>query len=215
MMEHVHVSVPLWIQISLALLGSGSVAAVVHLIRDQLRRRAGRLYDRGYSDISEIYRLIQELLSNIESANRILVFKSENGGGIPAPGCVVQSSILYEVCDSPAKPMFEAWQRVPLDQDYSSILAKLSSEGRAVIRLSDLHSDSITHELFKAADATEAFVFRVCATQHALLYLSVQYSGPSEDAMTADAYAATRGVLGKMGKIFARHHQLVKREPQQ
>lgn len=215
MMEHVHTSVPLWLQISLALLGSGSFAAVVHLIRDQLRRRDARRYDRGYSDISEIYTLIQGLLSGLDGANRVVVFKSENGGGIPAPGCVVHSSILYEVCDSPAKPMFEAWQQVPLDQDYSSILAKLSSEGRAVIRLSDLHEDSITHDLFKAANATTAFVFRVCATQHALLYLAVQYSSASEDAMKPDAHAATRGVLGKIGRIFARHHQLVKREPQQ
>lgn len=208
-------AIPLWVQLGLAVLGSGSFAAVIHLVRDQLRRRAGRQYDRGYGDISMIYRLIQQLLSDIPGANRVLVLKSENGGGIPAPGCTVKSSVLYEVCDSPAKPIQEAWQGVPLDQDYSSILVKLSTEGRAVIHLSDLHSDSITHVLFKAANADRACVFRICATAHALLYLSVQYSSPSDDAMSADAHAATRGVLGKVGKIFARHHQLVKREPQQ
>jgi hypothetical protein len=215
MIEQTTNAIPLWVQFFLAVLGSGSLAAVVHLVRDQLRRRAARLYDRGYSDISEIYRLIQELLSNIPGANRVVVLKSENGGGIPAPGCVVKSSILYEVCDSPAKPMFEAWQVVPLDQDYSSILAKLSTDGRSVIRRSDLHRDSITHDLFKAANATHAYLFRICATAHALLYLSVQYSSPDDDAMDSAAHAATRGLLRQTGKIFARHHQLVKRESQQ
>ena len=207
--------IPSWLKIVGAIAGSGSFAAIIHLIRDQLRRYAGRRYDRGYGDISEIYRLIQQLLSDIEGANRVLILKAENGGGIPAPGCVVKSSILYEVCDSPAKPMSAAWQMVPLDQDYASILAKLSTDGRAVIRRSDLHGDSETHKLIEASGATHAYVFRVCATQHALLYLSVQYSSPDESVMDAKAYAATRGALGQMGRIFAHHHQLVKREPQQ
>lgn len=199
------------LQAALALVGSGSFAALVHLGRDMLRRRAGRLYDRGYSDISAIYQHIQGLLSEL-SANRVLLLKSENGGGIPAPGCIVKSSVLYEVCDSPAKPISQSWQLVPLDQDYSAILSEVVTRGRAVIRLDDLHEGAATHELIKASDATHSYVFRVAATPHALLYLSVQYSSLDEDPMDAVAYAATRGVLGRLGRIFARHHQLVKRE---
>lgn len=196
----------------LALVGSGSFAAVVGLVRDQLRRRAGRMYERGYKDISSIYQLIQALLSDI-SANRVLLLKSENGGGIPSPGCVVKSSVLYEVCDSPAKPIAQSWQLVPLDQDYSKILSQVVTEGRAVLRLDDLHAGAVTHDLMEAADATHSYVFRVAATPHALLYLAVQYSSLDEDnPMGAEAYAATRGALSKLGRIFARHHQLVKRE---
>lgn len=200
------------IQIGLAVLGSGSFAALIHLGRDLMRRRAGRLYDRGYSDISAIYRHIQGLLSDLE-ANRVLLLKSENGGGIPAPGCVVKSSVLYEVCDSPARPISQSWQLVPLDQDYSQILSQVVTEGRAVIRLDDLHAGAVTHDLMTAADATHSYVFRVAATPHALLYLAVQYSSLDEpNPMDSKAYTATRGVLGELGRIFARHHQLVKRE---
>lgn len=203
---------PMWLQIALAVVGSGSLAAIVHLIRDLLRRRAGRLYERGYGDISAIYQHIQALLSTTE-ANRVLVLKSENGGGIPRPGCIVKSSILYEVCDSPAIPVVQAWQLVALDQDYSAILSKVVSEGRAVIRLDDLHKGAMTHQLMKASSATHSYVFRVAATPHALLYLAVQYSNLDEDdPMDAKAHAATRSALGQIGKIFARHHQLVKRE---
>lgn len=205
---------PLWIQVVLAIVSSGSIAAIVHLVRDQLRRRASRLYDVGYADISRIYEHIQDLLSDT-TANRVLVLKSENGGGIPSPGCVVKSSVLYEVVDSPAKPISQSWQLVPLDQDYSSILAQVNSDGRAVVEREQLHHESLTHELLQAADATHCYVFRICATAHALLYLSVQYSClDQQEVMSAEDHAAARGVLGKLGRIFQRHHQLVKRESQ-
>jgi hypothetical protein len=204
--------IPIWTQAALAVVGSGSLAALIHLARDLLRRRAGRLYDRGYRDISSIYQNIQGLLSDTD-ANRVMMLKSENGGGIPSPGCIVKSSVLYEVCDSPAKPVAQAWQLVPLDQDYASILSGVVTKGRAVIRLDDLHPQSVTHELMRASDATHSYVFRVAATPHALLYLAVQYSSlDAADPMGAEAYAATRSVLGQLGKIIARHHQLVKRE---
>lgn len=205
-------SSPLWLQILLAVLGSGSVAAFIQLIRDALRRRASRLYERGYGDISAIYQHIQALLSTT-SANRVLVLKSENGGGIPRPGCIVKSSVLYEVCDSPAKPIVQAWQLVALDQDYSAILSEVVTQGRSVVRLDDLHEGAVTHKLMQASSATHSYVFRIAATPHALLYLAVQYSSlDEEDPLDADALAATRGALRHIGQIFARHYQLVKRE---
>lgn len=207
-------SLPIWAQIVVAILSTGSAAAIVRLIQDQLRRRASRLYDVGYRDISRIYELAQQLLSTT-AANRVLVLKSENGGGIPAPGSIVKSSVLHEVADSQLQPISRAWQMVPLDQDYSAILVEVNTAGRAVVRQHELHEGSLTRELLEAANASHSYIFRICATSQALLYLSVQYSSPDEDdPMSAKDHAAARVALVQLGKLFKRHHHLVKTESQ-
>lgn len=198
-----------WIQIALAILSSGSVAALVQLVRELLKRRTSRQYDRGYGNIRKIYQLLQTMLPQVH-ANRVMILKSENGGGIPAPGASVSSSVVNEVFDPPARPVYEGWQKVPLDADYSRIVAEVNTNGHAGVLVGELKESAALRDLLVAADSTHVFFWRICATPHALLYLSIHYSSTDDQPMGERDRVTARTTVRQLCGIFSKHHQLVK-----
>lgn len=202
----------LWLQLVVALVSAGSFTAVIQLGREVLKRRASARLDRGYGNIHKVYEHLQRLLSATNS-NRVLVIKSENGGGIPVPGAQVKNSVVFEVCDSEVQPMSGSWQEIPLDQDYSKVLVQVNSDGIADVSVPDLRASSLLTELLEASKSVFARMSRICATPSALLYLSVHY--PSGKTLESVEKIEIRRVAHKLCKIFSRHHNLVKRESTQ
>lgn len=198
-----------WLQVGIALLSSGSAAALFKLGRDVLRWRASKQYDRGYGNILKVFRTMQHVLADVR-ANRIMVLKSENGGGIPVPGASVTSSVVHEVFDPPARSVFEVWQRVPLDDEYSRVLAEVNTAGEASLHAGDLKESSPLRDLIEAAGSTHVHFWRVCATPSALLYLSIHYSSEDDEPMSARDRATARTTVHTLCSIFSKHHQLVK-----
>lgn len=198
-----------WAQALIGVLASGSLAAIGHLVREGLKRRASRQYDRGYGNIRRVFQLLQTTLP-VVNANRVMILKSENGGGIPAPGTQVTSSVVNEVFDPPVMTIHEAWQQVPLDQDYSRILAEVNTEGTAHAKVDDLTRSSTLRDLLVAADCSQVFFWRICATPNALLYLSIHYSSTDESPMGERDRVEAGKVTRQLCQIFSKHHQLVK-----
>lgn len=198
-----------WIQLATALMSSGGFAVLVQLGRAALKRRAAKQYDRGYGNIRKIYQLLQSTMPELR-ANRLMILKSENGGGIPVPGAHVTSSVINEVVDPPAASVFEAWQKVPLDQDYSRLVAELSTNGSASAAVVDLREASALRDLLVTADSTHVFCWRICATPNALLYLSIHYSSTDDQPMGERERVTARRVVHQLCSIFSKHHQLVK-----
>lgn len=201
--------IDVWLQIAAGLMSSGSLAVLVQLARSGLKRRAAKQYDRGYGNIRKIYQLLQSTMPELK-ANRLMVLKSENGGGIPVPGAHVTSSVINEVVDPPARSVFEAWQQVPLDQDYSRMVADLSTNGNASATVVELREASTLRDLLVTADSTHVFCWRICATPNALLYLSIHYSSTDDQPMGERERVMSRRLVHQLCNIFSKHHQLVK-----
>lgn len=201
--------IDVWLQIAAGLMSSGSLAVLVQLARSGLKRRAAKQYDRGYGNIRKIYQLLQGTMPDLK-ANRLMVLKSENGGGIPVPGAHVTSSVINEVVDPPARSVFEAWQQVPLDQDYSRMVADLSTNGNASATVVELREASTLRDLLVTADSTHVFCWRICATPNALLYLSIHYSSTDDQPMGERERVMSRRLVHQLCNIFSKHHQLVK-----
>lgn len=198
-----------WLQIAAGLMSSGSFAVLVQLGRAALKRRADKQYDRGYGNICKIYQLLQEAMPELR-ANRLMVLKSENGGGIPAPGAHVTSSVINEVMDPPVCSVFEAWQRVPLDQHCSRMVAEVITNGSSSAAVVDLREASTLRDLMVTADSSHVYYYRICATPNALLYLSIHYSSTDDQPMGERERVMARRVVHQLCSIFSKHHQLVK-----
>lgn len=192
----------------IALLSSGSAAAVLQIVRELLKRRASKQYDRGYGNIRRVFQLLQSALPELH-ANRVMILKSENGGGIPAPGATVTSSVINEVFDPPVTSIFEDWQSVPLDDEYSRVLAEVNAQGHASAVASELKATSMLRDLLVAGNTSHMYVWRICATPSALLYLSIHYSSTDEPMHERDRVTA-RTLAHQLCKIFSKHHALVK-----
>lgn len=198
---------PIW-QAVIALASSGTIVAGIQLFRDLSKRRSSKRLDRGYQNIHTVYTNMQEFLSDSQ-ANRVFVLKSENGGGIPAPGVVIKNSALFEVCSKEVTPAQDAWQNVLLDKNYSDIIVSISTNGFHKTDVKYLDSTTNLFSLFSDCSCDRAYFYRICATPSALLYLGVYYQNESKP--TAHERLEARKCAQRLCSIFEKHHNIVKR----
>ncbi len=201
---------PVYAQIAIAVLGTGGgAAAAIKLLKDWSRMRRSKHMDAGFADVNELYQTLQTLLGDI-SADRILVIKSENGGGLPRPGCTIKSSVIHEVYNGQyLGSLYEVWQRVPLDHDYSQILSVLSTGQWVWRETSTLSHSSVIKDLLEDDVRRLAFA-RICGTNNALWYIALHFRSPNK--IDDKERARTQQAIYRLRVLFGNHQPLVKTE---
>ena len=198
-----------WWQLVIALISvAGTVLASVKSVQAFLRKRASSKWDQSYTDIRDIYQAIQNLLAETP-ASRVMVMKSENGGGIPTPDGVVTNSVTYEVNDPGVDPVQKFWTDVRLDAVYSDIIMAVSTKGVSDISASELSSGDL-YDFFEACECANARLVRICATRSALLYLCVCLG--KDATLEASDRLRIGATARELCGIFANHHELIKKE---
>lgn len=196
-------------QAIIAIVSSGGLVTFIALMREVLKRRASAKQDVGYANINRVYTILTKLLTE-SGCNRVLIIKSENGGGIPAPGSVIKNSVLFEVCDSMVSQLRDDWQHVHIDQGYSSLLTNVNTEGFSDVSREDMNKNSVLFEFFDAGQATQARFYRICSTDKVLIYLGAFYSHGID--LSSKDKISIRACAQELCRIFKKHHSLVKIE---
>ena len=200
---------PVLVKIAIAVFGTGGAGVVgIKMLKDWARTRRSKHMDAGFADMNELYQTLQTLLGSI-SADRILIIKSENGGGLPRPGCEIKSSVVHEVYNGKLGSLYEMWQRVPFDHEYSEILSVLST-GQWVWRTAEqLHSRSVLRDLLEEDVKRLAFA-RICGTNNALWYIALHFR--SSEKIDDSERARTQQAIYRLRVLFGNHQALVKTE---
>ena len=87
--------------------------------------------------ISSIYPIIQSGLNSYKEVDRVSIFKSHNGNGIPTAGNLSYTSCLQEVCTDKTTAIQQRWQKIPSDHLMMDVLTTTMREGHAVLKLSE------------------------------------------------------------------------------
>lgn len=90
--------------------------------------------------ISSIYPIISSGLNSYKEIDRVSIFKSHNGNGIPTAGCISYTSCIQEVCTDKTTPIQQRWQKIPSDQLMMDVLMATMRDGHAVLKLSESKS---------------------------------------------------------------------------
>ena len=192
------------VQILIAFIGTGGgAAALVALAREVWRGRQSKKMDRGFLDIAAIWDETQTLAADV-GADRVLVLKSENGGGLPAPGSVIKSSVVFEYRTGALPSVRSVWQQVLLDSHYSEALSIISTGCWTWTQTSTMPEGSVMRDL--CGDGLLIGMARICKTQHALWYICVQFKNTETDAKIR---SRIRTSLYKMRILFGKHHKLL------
>ena len=116
----------IWIPVIVAVV-SGLFTLVGYFLKWYLDARKARKknamerYIELYHDMNQ---LMNDELQRI-GAQQIVVFKVENGGGVPKPGVRIYSSVVWEAFDPPMKSIQKDWQRQPVCPSSQTFLRKL------------------------------------------------------------------------------------------
>lgn len=86
--------------------------------------------------IAAVYPILQETLNKFDEIDRVTVFRSHNGDGIPRVGCPSHTSCIQEVLTDRTTPITERWQGIPSDQLMIAVIGDVTSDGSALLPVS-------------------------------------------------------------------------------
>ena len=187
-----------------AALGSGGALSVWLKRREHLKRaRRGDRTLVALEDVAEAFSPDGEhvVLVGIDGAVRVLLLRTENGGGIPGPERQVYSSAIHEVHAKGTEPVRERWQRIPVDESYAALIGQVVREGKVNLVTDEMPAGSL-RDLYEAHGIARAYVRAISADEGGFTYLSINCSTPGEKSATErermrGGVAQLRRILGK------------------
>lgn len=152
--------------------------------------------------VHHIYDLLNELKTHTKAV-RVLILKTENNGGRPKGGCVLKSSIVYEVFDSPLEPIKETWQQQVLDEEYVDILTQMMSnpQRRKSVVTGKLKDHSILKRVYLATGVHSSVLYEIQEREKEYFYLSIIYDKQIDK--TAEEFNTKRDFVNRIRLVFS------------
>jgi len=206
--------VPLWTPLAGAL--AAGVVGLLTLLpkwgRSRVRKRKAGRVEAGFVGIHRTYELLSSILHQT-TANRVLLLKCENGGGVPGPMSEVYSSVLIERHDDRIDSVADKWQRIQVDGWYAQLMSDIIRHGHAVRRTMDMSEESALRAVYEAqgVDHSEVFHLATVATTRkggAVFYLSANFREsacqmtPRERMVLTGATSQLRDLIGEFHEVL-------------
>ena len=196
-------------------IGAGCVEGVRWLTKSLRKRRDSQLKEdiiQGYAAIHKTYEALGTVLHETP-ANRILLLKSENGGGIPGPVSTCYSSVLVERHDDRLPSVKETWQKVPVDGDYAKILTEMLECGQTIRTTERMKQDSPLRDIYTSQKVHHSQVYHLATIQTTprggtVYYLSANFMTP-EAEMSARHRVVVDHARRELGLILNKHHHVI------
>lgn len=135
---------------------------------------------------AEIYEAINGILQDT-SAKRVLVMKTENGGGRPRTGKHIYASVLYEDFNPPFRSIINKRQRVRVGKSYLEILQHIASaeDQRKVMIAEDMPPSQIK-SLYEQEGATFSQSHYLHEDAQAFYYVSIATDEEGMGSLASD-----------------------------
>lgn len=118
---------------------------------------------------SVLWRIKRDLVSP-----RVLILKSENGGGIPKATDHVYVSILHELPDSNVKRIKPVIQRIPSDSAYNDMLLSMLKSGM-VLNVTETMEEGMLKDFYIDDDITCSITAPILILPDKFLYISIAW----------------------------------------
>lgn len=141
-------------------------------------------------------------------ASRLLLIKSHNGGGVPAPGRPLYASVLREVPIN-AKTGKD-WQSRPVDEAYSRMIAEVFRSGEPELILTKDLDPGLLKDTYLALGTKASILLTIgyIEEEHCMVYMSIHLDWEVQK-LSPVQITTTRNVASQMSRILAENYRLV------
>lgn len=159
----------------LALITTGTLWKSFKLVGDWIQRSQSRqAFEEAVMIVETLHRLQVKL-----NAQRVMILKTENGGGIPHPGKPLYTSVQYEFCRDGVEPLKEDFQRRLLDSSYVEMIGKILSMQQLTLIPAEMPEGCMLSRVYRKFRVLRADVIEIAITKHGLFYLSCTWAQDS------------------------------------
>jgi hypothetical protein len=186
-----------------SLLSGGVVVALIGILGKYLEFKWSRktnqvTIDNTIATIAHIYELMEDLVLSTP-IEHFIIFKAENGGGIPRVGAPIYVSALMEMHKVPLTHSSHDFQRLRIDSEYATLLHEILSNGNITYKVSNM-KPSLLRSIYELSDIKEAKVFLLHTTKEAVYYCSIATT--SADGLTDKCKTAAELTVSNISNIF-------------
>lgn len=149
---------------------------------ERARHRALDMTRRAIARRVQIRSLISDARRDM-AAQRVLVLRAENGGGIPRGDGDLHSSVIYESCQDDLEPVAPRWKDQLMDGEYMSVLLKVLSNRVTRVVTSELPAGDL-RDVYVAGGTVWSKVVLLDVNAKRMLYMSFTFDEePPEDTI--------------------------------
>ena len=151
-----------------ALLGGGGVFGAALGGWKLWKRNKSANQDDLLVHLLEEHQRIQDILEQLKidtGADRALILRASNGGGIPHLSGEIYSTVLWECTAGELERAKPVWSGRSVDHDYRQILANILQHGQITIKFEDLPEDSDLGLLYQAHGVRRSVAFKVASVK--------------------------------------------------
>jgi hypothetical protein len=123
--------------------------------KKQERMKDGAVH--GLTHMAEVYRAMERVVT-VTPAERFVIFKGSNGGGVPRPGQPFYASAVHEKHkDDKHERLIEKYKRIEVDSAYVQMLLEVIATGKK-----ELEVDKMERGLLRSIYRSEGVQYSEC-----------------------------------------------------
>lgn len=191
------------------------IGAALTVVPDILEALLGWWFKRRNSQIPDvlnaiacIYKEMNTALSTAEGCVRVVLLKTENGGGIPQLGSELKSSVVHEVWAAEVKNVSGNWIKQRLDEQYILNLLEINKSPRGEVTLpASAFKGSVLQHVYALNHVQTCHLAEIARRKHAYYYLSFNYVKPA-DGLTDQDHEAMRSCILYLRNVFKKQKEL-------
>lgn len=167
-------SIEIWETLLGSAVGMYITKEVIAFVKDRRKahRESKQTFDEVLPRVNAIYEAMQEI-QHKTGACRVLLLTAHNGGGRPAIGSLMRSSVVYEVVNSKT-PMRETWQGQLLDYEYMKVLVGIDTGATFSALVSDL-ADGLQKQTLVSHGVVGTVLTKITTDEKNFYYLAVDF----------------------------------------
>lgn len=128
--------------------------------------------------INQTYSILNDILVQ-HNASRVVLLKTTNGGGVPKLGCLLYSSIIYEVYQNHQKAIKQKWQSIKVDESYVEMLFEVLKKGYSLVSTGGIKK-GLLRTLYEKEGIDQSLVYYIKENKTDFIYLSINFDNKSE-----------------------------------
>ena len=187
----------------LTFLGGSGFVKLVDYLKNRTNKKHLEKLAVNLQDLSKIYRIIEKILDQ-STANRVLILRASNGGGIPKPGSEMFIKLLYAATVKEDLAIYDKYSSIKIDGQFIDMLIDIQKNGQTVKKTEDM-----TNSLLKRIQQSEGIkyseIYFLTNNAHEMYYCAISSIKEGEEFADPMKKIAIELGINDLRKIFIKH----------
>lgn len=157
-------------------------------------------------NLAQLHRAMDKVLANT-SADRFLILKGSNGGGVPKPGSPYFVSVIHAVRkDGDSNNLVESYQNLLVDLHYLEMLSDILLKGSVTFKVSKMPK-GLLQRIYQSEGVTSSTVFSIAKSETELFFGIIATHRPDGDLLAPSEVLPIELGINEIRNVFGKYRK--------